>query len=138
MLGVEVVAEQVLAATLAGRGELDPQHDLDVETVSGLYCLGPARGRVVIGQRDHVETRIGRKVDEFPGRVRAVAPDGMLVQIDPRCAAVHPPTAVPPTRSARSGTTDRKSATKTPVMSSRRLVSYGNPGIDISCITMSP
>jgi hypothetical protein len=76
------VTEQVDADALMLARDLDPAHEGDSVMCCGGGGRLPARGRVVIGQREHIQTSFGGAGHDFGRWPSAVTGRGVRVQVD--------------------------------------------------------
>ena len=122
VLGVGQVRQEVHAGVLEAGADLDPGHQVEAERLGRLGRLGPALRRVVVGQRDHVEARLGGRPHHLRRALRAVGGARVGVEVD-----THPHTRLT-RRGAALRTASRPGAGR-PEETSRRIQSSRSSSI---------
>ena len=82
-----VAADVEVFGVLVHAGHLDRRHQLDAEPLGGARRLGDAGDRVVVGQGEGRDARLGRPLDDLRRRQLAVGDGRVALQLDQHRAA---------------------------------------------------
>ena len=88
VVGVGQVGEQVDAAVPPAARDLDAGHEPDAVRPRRVARLGPAQGRVVVGERQRAQPGLDRPLHDDGRRLGAVARRRVGVQVDDHAASV--------------------------------------------------
>ena len=80
--GIDEVAKHMHARVVQLRGELDSGDERHPGLSCRDACLGPASGRVVVGEGDHVEACLRCLSNDLARRFGAIRDHGMSVEVD--------------------------------------------------------